>query len=50
MDEKQPDAGTEQENSEPKKQRGKGLRRVLAAILTLLLIALAALVFISATS
>ncbi len=50
MDEKEPVPGTEpenpeQENNAPKK-RGKTLRRILAGILTLLLVALALLVFV----
>ena len=46
MDEKQPVNGTEQENNAPKKRRGKVFSRILAGILTLLLIALAVLVFV----
>ena len=46
MDEKLPEAGTEQENTAPKKQRSGTLRRILAGILTLLLIVLAALIFV----
>ena len=46
MDEKQPVAGTEQENTAAKKRRGRTLKRVLAGILTLLLVALALLVFV----
>ena len=49
MDEKQTgseDERTEQENNTPKKQRSRTLRRILAGILTLLLIVLAALVFV----
>ncbi len=50
MDEQRPDPGTEQENLEqtdaPKKQRNRTLSRILAGILTLLLVALAVLVFV----
>ena len=49
MDEKQTgseDERTEQENNTPKKQRSRTLRRILAGILMLLLIVLAALVFV----
>jgi len=49
MDEKQSGSGTEQteqENKTPKKQHSRKLRRILAGILTLLLIVLAALVFV----
>ena len=46
MDEKHPAAGTVQENTAPKKQRSKTLRRILAGVLTLLLIVLAVLVFV----
>ena len=46
MEENQPVSGTEQENNPPKKQRSKTLRRILAGILTLLLVVLAVLVFL----
>ena len=46
MDEKAPVSGTEQENNAPKKPRSKLLRRILAGILTLLLIVLAVLIFL----
>ena len=46
MDEKQPVTGTEQENTAADQRRGKTLRRILAGILTLLLVALALLVFV----
>ena len=46
MDEKQPAAAAEQENTSPKKPRSKTLRRILAGILTLLLVVLAVLVFL----
>ncbi len=39
-------SGSEQENTAPKRKRGKVLRRILAGILTLLLVALALLVFV----
>ena len=46
MDEQQPLTGTEQENSEPEKRRGKKAGRILVGILTLLLIVLAVLIFV----
>ena len=46
MDEKESAQGSEQVDNAPKKQRSRTLRRILAGILTLLLIALAALVFV----
>ena len=46
MDEKEPASETEQELNAPKKQRSKALSRILAGILTLLLVVLAVLVFV----
>lgn len=46
MDERNPAPAAEEQPKKPEKQRSRGVRRVLAALLTLLLVALAVLVFV----